>query len=74
MEKRRVVITGYGLTSSLGLDAGIFYDRLEAGDSAVRLMDAWSDKLKINRIAAPVVLPEGLEKSIPRTFRRSMGA
>ena len=73
MEKRRVVITGSGLTSSLGLDVGVFFDRLEAGNSAVRVMDGWSDKLKINRIAAPVILPEGLEKSIPRTFRRSMG-
>ncbi|MEI6423988.1 MAG: beta-ketoacyl-[acyl-carrier-protein] synthase family protein [Lentisphaerota bacterium] len=73
MEKRRVVITGAGLTSSLGLDTGIFFDRLESGDSAVRLMTEWSEKLKINRIAAPVTLPEGLEKSIPRIFRRSMG-
>ena len=73
MEKRRVVITGSGLTSSLGLDVGIFFDRLESGDSAVRLMSDWSEKMKINRIAAPVVLPEGIEKSIPRNFRRSMG-
>ena len=73
MEKRRVVITGSGLTSALGLDVGIFFARLEAGDSAVRLMAEWNENLKITRIAAPVVLPEGIEKSIPRSFRRSMG-
>jgi 3-oxoacyl-[acyl-carrier-protein] synthase II len=73
MEKRRVVITGAGLTSSLGLDVGTFFDRLEAGDSGVRLMTEWNEKLKINRIAAPVSLPDGIEKLIPRNFRRSMG-
>jgi 3-oxoacyl-[acyl-carrier-protein] synthase II len=62
-----------GLTSALGLDVGVFFDRLEAGDSAVRLMPDWSRKLKINPVAAPVVLSEGIEKSIPRNFRRSMG-
>jgi 3-oxoacyl-[acyl-carrier-protein] synthase II len=62
-----------GLTSALGLDVGVFFDRLEAGDSAVRLMPDWDRKLKINPVAAPVVLPEGIEKSIPRSFRRSMG-
>ncbi|MFA6290868.1 MAG: beta-ketoacyl-[acyl-carrier-protein] synthase family protein [Victivallales bacterium] len=73
MGKRRVVVTGSGLTSALGLDVGIFFDRLEAGDSALRLMPEWNENLKINRIAAPVALPEGIEKSIPRNFRRSMG-
>ena len=73
MGKRRVVITGAGLTSSLGLDVGTFFDRLESGASAVRVMSDWGGKLKITRVAAPVALPEGIEKSIPRSFRRSMG-
>ena len=34
-ERRRVVITGMGVTSSLGHDVGTFYDNLLAGKSGV---------------------------------------
>lgn len=71
MDRRRVVITGRGVTSSLGNDPAELYENLAAGKSGIRGMPEWGgDAVKL---AAPVFLPEGMEKTIPRTFRRAMG-
>lgn len=38
-ERRRVVITGMGVTSSLGHEVGTFYDNLLAGKSGVSAIE-----------------------------------
>ena len=68
---KRVVITGMGVVSSLGNSPEELYANLAAGKSGVREMPEWGGTPL--KAAAPVVLPEGMEKTIPRTFRRAMG-
>lgn len=53
-QRRRVVITGMGVTSSLGHDAGTFYDNLLAGKSGVSHItrfaaDTYSSKVSQGR-------------------------
>ena len=68
---RRVVITGMGVVSSLGNTPEELYANLAAGRSGVREMPEWGGTPL--KLAAPVILPEGMEKTIPRIFRRAMG-
>ena len=52
---RRVVITGLGAITPLGLGAGAFFEALIAGRSGIRKLDeAWSDS-SMTRLVAPVV-------------------
>ena len=67
----RVVITGKGVVSSLGNTPEELYANLAAGRSGVREMPDWGGTPL--KLAAPAILPEGMEKTIPRTFRRAMG-
>ena len=67
----RVVITGKGVVSSLGNTPEELYANLAAGRSGVREMPEWGGTPL--KLAAPAILPEGMEKTIPRTFRRAMG-
>ena len=69
MNRRRVVVTGRGVTSALGNSPGELFDSLAAGKCAVREMTEWGG----GKFAAPADLPSGIEKRIPRSFRRSMG-
>ena len=53
---RHVVITGMGVVSPLGNDSAIVFDRLLAGESAVkRLPESFNERLK-SRMVAPSVL------------------
>jgi Beta-ketoacyl synthase, N-terminal domain len=54
-QRRRVVITGMGVTSSLGHDVGTFYDNLLAGKSGVSHItrfpaDSYSSKVSRGRL------------------------
>lgn len=69
--RRRVVITGAGVVSSLGATPEELYENLAAGRCGVRRMSEWKETSA--PLAAPAVLRENVEKTIPRIFRRSMG-
>ena len=68
---RRVVITGCGVVSALGMSRNSLFENLLAGKSAVRMMDEWLIPVP----AAPVtdfVLPEKLKcRQISRTMSKS---
>lgn len=72
-DRRRVVITGMGVTSALGDTPGALYDALRAGRSAVRAMPEWSGEFAGIPLAAPVAVDEERVRAIPRKFRRAMG-
>ena len=65
------MITGMGVVSSLGNTPEELYANLAAGRNGVREMPEWGGTPL--KLAAPAILPEGMEKTIPRTFRRAMG-
>ncbi len=71
-QNRRVVITGRGVISSLGHTPEELFRNLEDGKSGVRFMTEWPGK-QSGTLGAPVALSEEEIRSIPRTFRRSMG-
>jgi 3-oxoacyl-[acyl-carrier-protein] synthase II len=76
MKKRRIVITGAGVVSSLGFSKESLYQSLLDGRSAVRFMPEWQGQIPVGPdsvTAAPVDLPEEMSKSIKRHYRRSMG-
>src|SRR5262245_29454807 len=55
MSVRRVVVTGLGAITPLGVGAGALWDGLLRGRSGVRRLDEpWADGLPV-RVAAPVV-------------------
>lgn len=67
--KKRIVITGMGVVSSLGNDVGVFYDRLLNGESAVRMIDSFPVDDYSTRFAAAVPdfdPEEYLEKKLAR--------
>lgn len=69
---KRVVITGLGVVSPLGMGIGALIEGIESGRSAVCYMDEWSRYCGMNsHVAAPAELRD--EKKIPRQKRRSMG-
>ncbi len=72
MDRRRVVITGTGVVSSLGNSASELYENLRGCVSGVRVMTEWSESAQ-PPLCAPVQLTNEMEKSIPRSWRRSMG-
>ena len=51
---RRVVVTGLGAITPLGIDVGSFFDALVAGRSGIRKLDEGWSYSPILRIAAPV--------------------
>lgn len=74
--KRRIVVSGAGVTSSLGFSREELYQSLLDGKSAVRLMPEWAGLIPVGQqtvAAAPVLLPPEKSKSIKRHYRRSMG-
>ena len=74
MNGRRVVITGTGVVSALGMSRAELFENLLNGRSAIRRMEEWG--LNLNggfSPGAPVVLGDAAKKKIPRLFRRSMG-
>ncbi|MBN2591452.1 MAG: beta-ketoacyl-ACP synthase [Sedimentisphaerales bacterium] len=69
---KRVVITGIGAVTPLGIGTAKLYDRLECGDCAVQPMPEWNKyKGLASRVAAVAPLED--EKTISRKIRRSMG-
>ncbi len=69
---KRVVITGIGSVTPLGIGAAKLYDRLESGDCAVQQMPDWIKYKGLgSRVAALAPLED--EKAISRKDRRSMG-
>jgi 3-oxoacyl-[acyl-carrier-protein] synthase II len=72
MPLKRVVITGVGGVSPLGVTVPELIAGLEAGRSAVRRMEGWEQYGGLRSlVAAPAELRD--EKRIPRQARRSMG-
>ncbi len=71
--RKRVVITGRGVTSALGNAPAALYESLRAGRSAVRRMVEWEAEFDGPVLGAPVAADEIRFKAIPRKFRRSMG-
>ena len=69
MNKRRIVVTGRGVVSSLGNTPDELYRNLAEGKCAVRSMTEWEG----GKLAAPLTLPPEKAKQIPRQYRRSMG-
>ena len=72
MDRKQVVITGRGVVSPLGNTPSVLYVNLRSGVSGIRPMTEWGGETPAP-LCAPVVLPPGTEKSIPRAWRRSMG-
>ncbi len=69
---KRVVITGVGVISPLGIGVNSLMEGLSSGKSAVRYMEEWAGYCGMNsHVAAPAELKD--EKKIPRQNRRSMG-
>jgi len=58
----RVVITGIGILCGFGVGKAIFWDRLLAGDSALRLVDKWAAELEHPVIIATI--PEFSAKDV----------
>ncbi len=72
MKLRRVVITGMGSVSPLGRGTAALVQGIEAGRSAVQVMEGWEKYIGLrSRVGAPAELKD--EKLIPRQNRRSMG-
>ena len=71
---RRVVITGAGVVTALGVVRNALHESLRSGKSAVRRMPEWASfmQTKDDVLAAPVDLSEADVKSIDRRSRRSM--
>lgn len=74
LNRRRCVITGLGVISSLGNTPEDLYASLQRGDCGIRVMEEWKDKPfgAEKFLGAPVALPPDFVKSIPRSMRRSM--
>ncbi|HJN76095.1 MAG TPA: beta-ketoacyl-[acyl-carrier-protein] synthase family protein [Myxococcota bacterium] len=69
---KRVVVTGMGLRSPLGSHPDELFDRLLAGESAVRAFPEWSDIDELKSLVAGSV--SGFDpKELPRKHRRTMG-
>lgn len=72
MQLKRVVITGVGTVSPLGVGVAALMQGLVEGRSAVRCMPGWEAYTGLRSlVAAPAPLMN--EKEIPRQARRSMG-
>lgn len=73
--KRRIVITGAGVTSALGYTRQELFQSLLDGKSAVKERPDWIEKMQSPKtaIASAVELPQEVAKSISRHHRRSMG-
>ena len=74
MEKRRVVITGGGIVSVLGIDWNTILANLKAKKNFVKYMKDWDEKYPLmnTRLAAPVDFQIDKEK-YPRKAIRGMG-
>ena len=73
--KKRIVITGAGVTSALGNTRQELFEALLAGRTAARPIPEWRERMQnaTTVVAAPVELPEATAKTISRHYRRSMG-
>ena len=71
LNRRRCVITGLGVISSLGNTPEDLYASLQRGDCGIRVMEEWKDKPfgAEKFLGAPVALPPDFVKSIPRSMR-----
>lgn len=68
---RRVVITGMGIVSSLGSDAGAVAESLKAGKSGISFVEAYKEKGFRSHVAG---VPDiNLDELIDRKARRFMG-
>ena len=74
-ESSRVVITGCGVVSALGMTRDELFQRLLAGHSAIRTMPEWELRDATGELlAAPVELPRERLLSLDRKLRRSMAS
>ena len=73
--RKRIVITGAGVTSALGNTRQELFEALLAGRTAARPIPEWRERMQnaTSVVAAPVELPEATVKAISRHYRRSMG-
>ena len=71
----RIVITGTGVTSALGMSRQALFEALLRGESAIRTRPDWEDHITgaATVLAAPVEIPPERAKAISRHSRRSMG-
>ncbi len=69
---RRVVITGAGAVSPLGVGVPALVGGVEAGRGATRRMESW-DGFKGLRSRVAALAPLENERAIPRRYRRTMG-
>jgi len=70
MDRRRVFVSGLGLISPLGNDVSVAFDRLYAGDVAVRRVTSDSGMPGSDAIVAPAVYH--VDGSVPRVKARLM--
>jgi 3-oxoacyl-[acyl-carrier-protein] synthase II len=70
--KRRVVITGMGALTPLGLDVPALWEGLANNRSGVRAVPEW-EKVPGLHVRVGAFVPEFNEKLIPRQARRTMG-
>ncbi|MBN2301477.1 MAG: beta-ketoacyl-ACP synthase II, partial [Lentisphaerae bacterium] len=68
---RRVVITGLGIVSALGSDLKVFWDRLSAGKSGIRRIQAFDPSQYASQVAGEVVEYDA-DAYIPKKERRRM--
>ena len=74
-ESSRVVITGCGVVSALGMTRDELFQRLLAGHSAIRTMPEWELRGATGELlAAPVELSRERLLSLDRKLRRSMAS
>jgi len=75
-QRRRVVITGIGVTSPLGNSPDEMYASLKAGRCSIREISEWEiDNWKDSHFfGSPVTLPPDYAKTLPRSIRRSMSS
>ena len=72
-ERRRVVVTGVGLTCPMGRDVDATMAALRAGESAIRYMSEWDAVRDLKGRLGAVVTDTDLEEGVPAERRARMG-
>ncbi len=71
--KRRVVVTGMSVVTSIGNDWGTFSENLKVGNTGIRFMPDWSEVEGLNTALAGPVTDFEKPKHYPRKKTRGMG-
>ena len=72
-DNRRVVVVGMGIRSPIGNTLEELVDSLKERRSGICPMPEWKEIQRLRTRVAGLCDIEGEEKSIPRSYRRSMG-